>query len=164
MPKRRNKDKVKQVAKIYVRNGFNMQEALKIVENDDYKGRELVLNNKAYEWRVGKDVVPVIEREIQKFDKSLISPEFVMGKLYDLINDDKVKNADKVACLALCSKIIGLTRDSQINTIQVLGTDKLKGIIAQQRSDIAVSSNNDNILPNTSEAHTQVIDDKGVAT
>jgi hypothetical protein len=152
MPKRRNKDKVKQVAKIYVRNGFNMQEALKIVENDDYKGRELVLNNKAYEWRVGKDVVPVIEREIQKFDKSLISPEFVMGKLYDLINDDKVKNADKVACLALCSKIIGLTRDAQINTIQVLGTDKLKGIIeAQKVSNTEVSANSNNILPNNTD-------------
>ena len=129
MGKRRDKYKLKQVAKEYVRNGFYLTDAFRKIENRDYKGKRTALSVKSHRWRHSKDFMEAVDKELQKFDKSLISPEFIMGKLYELVNDNQVKPADKVGCLALCCKIIGLAKDNQIANIQIVGQDKLKDII-----------------------------------
>jgi len=165
MPKRRDKNKVKQVAREYIKNGLNMTQALKTVENNKPYIHKNSINVKASRWRLDEELQAEIKREVAKWDKNLISREYIELELYRIINDNIAKHSDRVSALALLAKMRQLTGETAIANVNIVGTDKLKGIIEAQRTDnIAVSPNSNNILPNTTQADTQVIDEKGVAT
>jgi len=146
MPKRRDKNKIKQVAKIYTRNGLNMEQALKEVENGkEYKHPDY-RRVKAYRWRIDEELQAEIRKEIAKFDKTLIDERYVLSCLYGIINDTESKASDKVNALSLMSKILALTKDNAQSIAIFNDRSKIEALIQKRR--IEVSPNKDSIISN----------------
>lgn len=113
--RKRDKNKVKRVSKEYVNNGFNMSQALKKVEDEEYINKEGYLTVKAHRWRISPEVVEEVKRELEKFDKSVINESFVYANLYKIVNDNVGKVSDRVNALGLIAKCISMFKDSSQN-------------------------------------------------
>ena len=107
MPKKRDKNKIKAVTKEYLRNGLNMTAALRKIEGKSLPSSKV----KAHKWRNAEEVKREIQREVEKFDKKLITPEYVLFHLDSIIKDNGAKNSDKVQALALVGKYLSLFKE-----------------------------------------------------
>lgn len=125
MPAKRDKYKVRKIAQEYVRNGFNLNEVVGKHYNCSTSGSRAVMTHKL---KYSPEFIEEAKKAIAQFDKSLVSPEYVICKLYELIEDNSIKASDKVNALSLCSKILQMTADNQnTNNIILSGLgDRLK--------------------------------------
>jgi len=119
MSAKRDRNKVRAIAKKYVRNGFNLSQAVK----EQYPIREGVsLAVQTHRIRYSQEFIEEAKREIAKFDKSLVSPDYVILKLYELIEDNTIKASDKVNALGLVAKILQMTKEQgNTNNLAIFG-------------------------------------------
>lgn len=110
---RRDKNKVREIAKRYVRNGMNLSKAVKEVYDKPYNPN--VLGVMTHRLRYSPEYIEAVKKELATFDKSLVNEKYVLVNLYELINAKEVKASDKVNALTLCAKILQLTRESTNN-------------------------------------------------
>jgi len=148
---KRDINKVKQIAKKYVRNGLNLSQAVK----EQYPIREGVsLAVQTHRIRYSQEFIEEAKREIAKFDKSLVSPDYVVLKLYELIEDNTIKASDKVNALGLCSKILGMAKETgNTNNLaifgDVLGELKAVSVKSMPVTDVKPVIDTPNTTPNT---------------
>ena len=110
MPKKRDKNKIKQVVQEYIRNGLDMTQAVAKIEK---KPIDQMISNKAYRWKLDPMVISEIKRQLATFDKTIISEELVLFKLLEVINDDTVKKSDLLNALTICSKVLNMAKEGQ---------------------------------------------------
>ena len=149
---KRDRNKVKAIAKVYIRNGMDLKQAVETIEgkktySDNY------LNVKVNRLKYSPEYIEAVKREIATFDKSLVNENFVLVNLYELISDKNIKASDKVNALNLCSKILQMTREGQQTTNIIvpnlandLASINVKSMPkVEQHNELIVSSNTQTI-------------------
>lgn len=137
MPCKRDKNKVKAVARVYVRNGFkSVTKALKEVEGDIPYKHSGWLAVKAHKLKFSPEYMEAVRQEIARFDKSIVNEAYVVGKLFELIEAKDIKPSDKTNALSLVAKILQLTKENTGNNTAIL----LGDITSELRKVITVKS------------------------
>jgi hypothetical protein len=111
MPKKRDINKVKAVAKIYANNGMNMMDALRKT-GDNLE--PVALGVKACRWRNSIEIQEELKAELSKFDKSIANDIYCIANLIEIINDKENKPSDKVNALNVLAKVIGASKEGQV--------------------------------------------------
>ena len=135
MPKRRDINKVKAVAKTYLNNGFNLPEALK----DNNNGKELSgngYNSQASDWRKDNGFKAIIEQELAKFPKGVINDVFCISELFDIIKGNTSKPSDKVNAIATLARILKLGNEQGNTTNITFDISKLPPLPVKSIIDI----------------------------
>jgi hypothetical protein len=127
MPKRRDKNKVKLVAKAYIQNGADMVEALKYVEGDKTYDHANSIAVKASRWRFCPEMQAALKKELALFDKGIVNDIYVLANLYEIINDKMTKQSDRVNALSLVAKVLNIGRD-QLPVTNIVFADVLKDL------------------------------------
>jgi hypothetical protein len=138
MPKKKDKNKVKQVAKVYINNGMDMTKALKAV--GDTNLTEGSLYNKSSRWRNSIEIQAELKNELSKFDKSIANDIFCIANLIEVINAKDTKTSDKVNALNVLAKVIGASKEGQQQT-NIIFNDYMKDL-----QSVSVKS-----MPNTAQ-------------
>jgi len=135
MGKPRDKNKVKQVVKIYANNGMNMMDALrKTGDNLEPKA----LSVKATRWRNSIEIQEELKKELAKFDKSIANDIYCIANLVEIVNDNQVKTSDKVNTLNVLAKVIGASKEGQVQNTIVFA-DYMKQLEAIDVKNMAIT-------------------------
>ena len=125
MPKRRDINKVKAVSKVYANNGLNMSQALRTV-GDTLEPKAMTV--KASRWRNSIEIQEELKAELSKFDKTVANDIFCIANLIEIVNDSSSKTSDKVNALNVLAKVIGASKEGQVNNNITFDISSLKTI------------------------------------
>ena len=108
MPKRRDINKVKAVAKIYMNNGMDMTKALKEVEANNIQYKDPTsIHVKAHYWRIAPEIQAQIKAELALFDEKIADRVYCIANLVDIINNKDTKASDRIQAINTIAKLIG---------------------------------------------------------
>ena len=147
MPKKRDINKVKAVAKIYMNNGMDMTKALKEVEanNTTYKDPTSI-HVKAHYWRISPEIQAQIKSELALFDEKIADRVYCIANLVDIINNKDTKASDRIQAINTIAKLIGYAEQgTQVNigfNIQDLKTIPVKSTVMDVPNNSQQSATN----------------------
>ena len=149
--KKKDKLRIKLTAREYIRNKGNLPMALKVTNNM----KELAGNGytvQASRWKNDPLFMEQVRKELERFDKSVISDVFVLSELFDIVKDNTAKNSDKVNALGLVAKMIGATREGQ-QQVNVVFADYMRDLASVKVID-SINVNDKTIVSYTASANT----------
>ena len=114
MPKKRDINKVKAVAKIYANNGMNMSQALRTV-GDNLEPKAMTV--KATRWRNSIEIQEELKAELAKFDPAIANDIYCIANYIEIANDSKNKVSDRIQALNGLAKVIGASKDGNTTNI-----------------------------------------------
>jgi hypothetical protein len=118
LPKRRDKNIVKQVAKNYIKKKFVMTEALRPFNKHLTKDGLWV---KASRWKTCKQMKEAIEELLGGFKEKDIKLDEILGQLYRVAfgSDKEYKGSDRIRALELLGKYKSAFKDEKIQNIVI---------------------------------------------